>query len=122
MEENTDNNFDNVKSMIIKLENPNPIVILTIVATAIVLFYFIYVTTIKISLTDKYYDDNYNIYNITHCKFTDSIVIHGLDNYNSKIVKNNIISITNDNTTTLGVYLNNCIKWTNNKTWYRMLL
>jgi hypothetical protein len=114
-------NVDDVKLTIVKLENPNPIIIVIIIITTIVLFYFSYAITIKKSLTDKYHDDNYNIYHIKHCKFTDSIVIHGLDNYNSRMIKNGIISITRDNKIVLGVCMSNCIKWTDNTTWHRII-
>jgi len=116
------NNIINTKKIITKSENPNPLIIIVIIVAMVILFYLVYVTQIKNSLEGRWYDDNDKVYFIDHCKFKDILVVSSKNSNVKGIVKDDIVILFYKNTTKLGIYLNNCIKWTDNTTWCKILL
>ena len=116
------NNVINAKKMITKSENPNPLIIIVIIVAMIILFYLVYVTQIKNSLKGRWYDNNDKVYFVDHCKFKDILVVSSKNSTVKGIVKDDIVLLFYKNKTKMGIYLNNCIKWTDNTTWNKILL
>lgn len=116
------NNIINTKKMITKLENPNPLIIVFIIVVIVVLFYFIYITQIKKSLEGRWYDDNDKVYFVHHCMFKDILTVSTKNSTIKGIVKDDIVLLFYNNETKLGIHLNNCIKWTDNTTWNKIIL
>lgn len=116
------NNIINTKRMIMKSENPNPLIIVFIIVVIVVLFYFIYVTQIKKSLEGRWYDDDDKVYFVSHCVFKDILTVSTKNDIIKGIVKDDIVLLFYKNETKLGIHLNNCIKWTDNTTWNKIIL
>jgi hypothetical protein len=116
-------NLSYVKNLVTKMENPNPLIIVFIVICTILLCYFFYIEVIKINISGKWCDDDNNIYFIEHNNWSDHINImqNGRNRQinNNGIVKGSVVILYDSisDTENIGVFLNNCIKWTNDTTW-----
>ena len=121
-------NLNNAKNLVTKMENPNPLIIVFIVICMILLCYFFYIEFVKINISGKCCDDDNKIYIIKHNNWSDNINIMQIGSnrqlynsqlYNNGMVKGSVVLLydSNSNTENIGVFLNNCIKWTNDTTW-----
>ena len=59
-------NVENVREIIRRTENPNPLFILFIIIVVLSVMYFIFINFIKKSITGTWTDDNEKEYNIIH--------------------------------------------------------
>ena len=104
-----DINALNVHAIILKRQNPHPILVLCLIMTIVLFLYIIYVVFILKSKSGKWYDDRNKImYSIHHNPITDTIHLnsrHG--NFRGKY-KNNVIYLNNG---AIGILALNKIRW-----------
>jgi len=112
-------NYNNVKYLITKEDNPNPILICVTVALCIVLLYYIYVLYYKIDLSGKWVDKHKEAYKIYHNKWNDKLLIYkdkkiieiGYLNGSALYIKNS------SNKQKMGVLNKNNIYWFSGDIW-----
>ena len=107
-------NVENVREIMRRTENPNPLFILFIIIVVLSVMYFIFINFIKKSITGIWTDDDNKEYNIIHNKWKDTIIV---DRKYHGIFKGHIVIVYMNNTMQLGIYNDNKIKWTNGTTW-----
>ena len=107
-------NIINVKDVIRRSENPNPLIIVLIILGSMILMYFIFVQFVKKSVAGTWLDDNKNINIINHNKWKDSISIN--DNSNG-FVKGHMIIVYMFDKVKTGIWLNDKINWTDGSSW-----
>ena len=107
-------NIANVKEVIKRSENPNPLVVVIIILATILAMYFMFVQFVKKSISGLWSDANGNINEITHNKWKDSIVLN--HNFNG-FIKGHMVAIYINNSAKLGLWMNDRINWIDGSTW-----
>ena len=107
-------NLINVKDIVRRTENPNPLFILFLIIVILLVMYFIFINFIKKSITGIWIDDDDKEYDIIHNKWKDTIIV---DRKYHGICKGHIVIVYMNNTMQMGVYTDNKIKWANGTTW-----
>ena len=111
--------------------NPNPNIVIFIVIIFMIICYFMYVYFMEPSLTGKWKDSDNIIYDIKHQKIKDKItIIVPYDKTAPNTAPTSTAPITdfgalNKNllimdSGKIGIYLNDRIKWVDNKIWYKV--
>ena len=107
-------NLIQVRDIIRRTENPNPIFILFIIIIILTVMYYIFISFIKTSITGVWIDANDINHNIVHNKWKDTIIVDG--KYHG-VCKGYIVIIYMNGQVTIGICNNNKIKWTDGSTW-----
>ena len=113
-------NLINANKLLTKMDNPNPITIVVIVIVIMILFYFTYVVLIKQNLSGQWFDENNKVFLINHCGVRDVIKISRKNDIQNGIVKGNVVILFNKDNTKTGIYINDCIKWTDDTMWKKI--
>jgi hypothetical protein len=112
------NNLQNVKYVVSRSENPNPMTIIIIIVIVILLIYFIYKKFIKQSFSGIWVDENNIKHIILHDKYTDEIMI---DNQYYGNIKYNIITFYVDDMIHMGIIIKDEINWSRGSSWNQIL-
>lgn len=106
--------------------NPNPNIVIFIVIIFMIICYFMYVYFMEPSLTGKWKDSDNIIYDIKHQKIKDKItIIVPYDKTAPNTAPITDFGALNKNllimdSGKIGIYLNDRIKWVDNKIWYKV--
>jgi hypothetical protein len=112
-------NRNNIRHIITKSENPNPLVIIGIVIALIVVMYCIYIVGIKKTIGGKWIDEHGKPVDITHSPWTDIVTITiGGQTAKGKI-NGIILSVLHGNgrETMTALVINDTINWKNGSSW-----
>lgn len=107
-------NLLNVKNIVRRSENPNPLLIVIIILVTMLVIYFIYINAIKLSITGIWIDEYNKSYDIIHNKWKDTILVDG--KY-SGIIKGHLIIIYMGKKADMGIWINNKISWLDGSMW-----
>ena len=122
------NNNESMQKIIELRNNPNPVYIVCILIGYFIVIYFLYIFLVKDDISGKWKDSDDNNYEIMHNKFNDNIIVYKkLNNIKNKkckksigVLHGNILIMQNNKYNNIGVYLNDRIKWLDNKLWYKI--
>lgn len=107
-------NIINVKNLVRKSENPNPLIIVIIILVTMIIIYFIFINVIKLSITGIWLDEYNKSYDIVHNKWKDTILVNGEFR---GIIKGHLIVIYINNKADIGIWINNKINWLDGSIW-----
>ena len=103
--------------MIKKSENPHPFMVVLIILGVILLFYIMHFVYVKQSLMGTWRTEKDAVFDIHHDKFKDIIYIRVDEKYIKGYMENNVIFLKYKDTTKIGVYLDDTIKWVDGTSW-----
>ena len=116
VEKAEDANLQKTINVVRKSENPHPLFVVAIVLLTIMVFYCLYVNSVKKSASGVWSNSENKEFTLCHNKWTDSVV---MNDRHSGLVNGNLVIVHLNETSQIGVWLNDTIKWMNGDIWYR---
>ena len=107
-------NLIKVKSVITRMENPNPLIIVVIILVVILVMYCLFINFIKKSITGIWVDDDDKSNDITHNKWKDTIIVNGKSH---GLIKGHLVIIYMEQKMQMGIWIDDKITWTDGSVW-----
>ena len=108
-------NLARVQQIVRRSENPHPCVVAIIILISLLLMYYIYVNSIKPSLSGIWINSDKTEYHIKHNKFKDTIEIN--KTYPG-FINGTVLVVYMGDILQMGIFTNDKIKWLNGEVWY----
>jgi hypothetical protein len=107
-------NLINVRNVVRRSENPNPLIIVVIIVVTIMVMCCIFVQFIKKPITGIWIDGNDKTHDIRHNKWKDTIIVDG--KYHG-MIKGHLVIIYMQKKIQMGIWIKDKITWTDGSTW-----
>lgn len=108
-------NLTNVKTLVRRSENPNPIILVLIIIGVMMVMGAVYIMYVKKSISGIWHDAEGNSHVILHNKWINTIVVD--DTYNGTTAGHLVVINKNEEILT-GLLVNNQIQWGDGSSWY----
>ena len=116
-------NFEDIQRKIELRHNPNPVYVLCLLLGYYVAMYCLYIFLIKDDISGIWKNSDERIYKIIQNKFTDNVIIYEMNKKECKktigTLHGNLLITQTTNSNNIGMYLNDRIKWLDDKIWYK---